>query len=210
MNYLALIKNLQRRKYFLFSLKDLAVLFPDAGKKTLQNQLTAWTGKGYIRHLKQDLYELVDKGIPDQVIPDLYIANRLYSPSYVSLETALSIYNIIPEVAFGVTSVTTKPTRVFKNQYGQFRYSTCQPKAYTGYVIKEYSGYKVFIAEPEKAIIDFLYFRFRGNNLPDFAAERMNIELLKELDWRIISKYCGLYNKRMRKHVRMLKEYAGC
>lgn len=210
MIYLELLKRLQKTKYFLFSQKELHFFFPHTNKKTMQNQLADWVKKGYIVRLRQNLYELADKGATDKVIPDIYIANKLYAPSYISLETALSIYNIIPEVAFGVTSITTKPTRVFKNNYGQFGYFSCQPKAYTGYVIREYAGYKVLMAEPEKAVVDFIYFRLKAAKSSDFAGERMNKNLLAELNWRKLAKYGRLYNKKVRKQLQELKRYIGC
>jgi len=62
----------------------------------------------------------------ERTVPEYFLANRLYAPSYVSLENALSFYGIIPEEAAAVSSVTTKPTRVFRNHYGTFTYRTCK------------------------------------------------------------------------------------
>lgn len=210
MVYLNLIQELQRKRYFIFSLNDLLILFPKGDKKTIQNQLTEWVKRRYVSRLKRGLYELTEKVPPDAVIPDLFVANRLYSPSYVSLETALSIYNIIPEVAFGVTSVTTNVTRVFKNIHGQFKYFSCQPKAYTGYRIQEYSGFKVAIAEKEKAVVDFLYFRFNAHYEPDFDEERMDKEIIRGLDWKKLLSFCELYNNRIKIMAGKLREFARC
>ncbi|OGX15224.1 MAG: hypothetical protein A2166_00340 [Omnitrophica WOR_2 bacterium RBG_13_41_10] len=210
MLYLRLLKELQRKRYFIFSLEDLAIFFPKGNKKTVQNQLTDWVKRKYVLRLKRNLYELIEKGATDIIIPDLYIANRLYFPSYVSMETALSIYNIIPEVAFGVTSVTTSVTRIFKNSYGQFRYFSCQPRAYTGYRINEYSGFKVAIAEKEKAIVDFLYFRFRAGLQPNFKEERMDKEILCGLNWKRLFKFCELYNPRVTAMAGKLRRFIGC
>ncbi|MEW6086940.1 MAG: hypothetical protein AB1498_01380 [bacterium] len=207
MVYLKLIQELQKKEYFVFSINDLFILFPDENKKTLHNQLTEWIKRKYIIRLKKGLYELTDKGSPGVILPDLFVANRLFTPSYISMETALSIYNIIPEVAFGVTSVTTNVTRVFKNIHGQFRYFSCRPKAFTGYTINEYSGFKVAIAEKEKAVVDFLYFRFRGSQSPDFSEERIDKDIIKKLDWSKLFYYCELYNERVKSMAKRLKEF---
>ena len=127
------------------------------------------------------MYEFVDKGIGLE-IPDLYVANRSYEPSYVSLETALSIYSIIPEVAAGVTSVTTRPTRTFKNKYGSFFYRTCQKEAFTGYRLMRYEGFRVYIADKEKSLVDFLYYKLRSTNSLDFDEERLNKKILKKIN----------------------------
>lgn len=210
MLYLKLIQRLQKEKFFIFSLQDLLILFPEENKKTLQNQLTEWVKRRYVARLKKNLYELTEKGSQEVIIPDLYVANKLYFPSYVSLETALSVYNIIPEVAFGVTSVTTNVTRVFKNNHGQFSYFSCQPKAYVGYRVREYSGFKVFIAEEEKAVVDFLYFRFRDKRSPDFKEERLDKEILKGLNWKKLFNFCKFYNRRVINMAEELARYIRC
>lgn len=209
MKYLKFLKFLQENRYFLFSLQDINLLFAGMNKKTIQNQLTEWVKKGYIIRLKRNLYELSQKGEATVQIPDLYVGNRLCVPSYVSLETALSIYNIIPEVSMQVSSVTTKTTRVFKNCHGRFYYFSCQPRAYTGYLITKYSGYNVVISEKEKAVVDYLYFKTRKEDI-DFGQERFDRELLAELDWQKLGKYSRLFNKKLIKLVTKLKEFAGC
>lgn len=103
---------LRRNKVSIFSLRDIEIMFLNANVGTIKNNLTNWLKKGYIARLKRDLYECVEPVLESE-IPDFYIANRLYTPSYISLETALSLYNIIPEIAAQVTSVTTKPGREF-------------------------------------------------------------------------------------------------
>lgn len=65
-------------------------------------------------------------------VPDLYLANRHYQPSYVSMETVLSDIGVIPEVSIGVVSVTTKATRRMRNQAGQFIYRHIMPRAFQG------------------------------------------------------------------------------
>lgn len=197
------------KRYFVFSVEDMALFFPHTKKKTITNQLCEWHKKGYVIRLKKDLYELSQKGKGNE-IPDLYIANKLYIPSYVSLETALSIYSIIPEVAMHVTSVTTNPTKRFENKHGQFLYFSCQPCSYTGYLLTDYEGYKVNIAEKEKALVDYIYFKTRKEKEMNFEDERFDEDILKELDWSKIKLYAELFNKSVTKRIKKLKEFAKC
>jgi predicted transcriptional regulator of viral defense system len=91
--------------------------------------------------------------------PSLYaIANRLYRPSYISLESALSFYGIIPETVYGITSVSTKATREFESEIGVFSYQKIKQEAFGGYELKDIHGEKIFIADAEKALADYLYF----------------------------------------------------
>lgn len=207
MKYTKFLEVLLTNRYFIFSLEDLLFLFPSSKKKTIQNQLTNWVKKGRLIRLKRDLYALSEKTSGGVIIPDLFVANKLYSPSYVSLETALSIYDIIPEVAIQVTSVTSNPTRRFRNKYGSFSYFSVQPRAFTGYSLVEHSGFKVTIAEKEKAIVDFLYFKSRRGEEIDLEEERFDTEILESLDKKKIIRYAELFNKAL---IRRVKEIFKC
>lgn len=209
MDYVAVTSALRKHKMYLFTLRDLENLFPDEKSKTIKNNFTRWLSKGYFLRLRRGVYEFVEQGAGLK-IPDLYTANRLYEPSYVSMETALSIYSIIPEIAVGVTSVTIRPTRTFKNKYGAFFYRSCKKKAFTGYSLMLYEGFKVCMADKEKALVDFLYYRLRSAGPLDFDEERLNKRILKKIDWGKIFGYAELFNKRTVKALKECKEYAAC
>ena len=140
-------------------------------------------------------------------ISDLYVANKVYGPSYVSLETALSIFSIIPDVAAGATSVTTRPTRTFKNKHGLFYYKTCKKEAFAGYRLMLYDGFKIKIADKEKALVDFLYYRLRSGGRLDFEEERLNKKILKKIDWGKAFRYAEVFNKTTLITLKKCKEY---
>ncbi|MBU0571356.1 MAG: hypothetical protein KJ995_06520 [Candidatus Omnitrophica bacterium] len=151
-----------------------------------------WSKKGWIYALKRGLYELT---YPVNLnIPDVYVANKLYSPSYVSLETALSGYNVIPEVAMAVTSITTKPTRRFKNDHGLFTYRTVNTNVFKGYYVEKHGVYDILIAEPEKALVDYLYFKKYRNSKFDLRKERLDRDVILGFKKNVINKYAKLYN----------------
>ncbi|MBU2530811.1 MAG: hypothetical protein KKD35_07210 [Elusimicrobia bacterium] len=108
---------------------------------------------GLFIKLRNNYYMLKDSS------PSLYlIANKLYQPSYISLEKALSHYGVIPEVVYTITSITTKPTREFVTPKGTFSYQRIKQGAFTGYNPVHIEGNVVLFAEPEKALADYLYF----------------------------------------------------
>ncbi len=108
---------------------------------------------GLFLKLRNGFYMVADSN------PSIYfIANKLYQPSYISLDVALSHYGIIPEVVYAITSITTKALREFDTLKGNFIYQRIKKGAFTGYGLKEVEKEKVLIAEPEKALADYLYF----------------------------------------------------
>lgn len=118
-----------------------------------QKLLERYTKKGFFIRLKGGLYAMRLN------FPPMYlIANSLYRPSYISFETALSYYHVIPETVYSVTSATTKTTREFAVEERHFDYRKIKRTAFTGYHAMDYGGDKVLIADKEKTIADYLYF----------------------------------------------------
>lgn len=130
-------------------------------RQAMRNQLTRWQKRGLIIQLKRGVYVLNKSD--RKVSPSrFFFANQLLWPSYVSLESALGYYGFIPEAVADVTSVTSKKTSRFKNSLGQFIFQRVKPAAFRGYrSYKDEAGLDVLIAEPEKAIVDFLYLNLR-------------------------------------------------
>jgi len=184
MKYSDLYKKLSRHRLFVFSSRDLARLFPKESPATIKVQVHHWKKKGWLKALRRGIYKIAYP--EEKEIPDLYIANRLYEPSYVSLETVLSMYSLIPEVAMGVTSITTRPTRSF----GAFIYRTVKPHAFVGYRIIRENGFEVRVAEPEKALVDYLYLKLRRK---EEISERFEKLSLKRLNKAKLQSYARLF-----------------
>ena len=84
------------------------------------------------------------------------IANHLRGPSYVSLESALSYWNMIPERAYEISSVSIKTSKVYKTTVGRFSYQQLKTPYYS-YGIKNIHfspKQSMLVASPEKALCD--------------------------------------------------------
>jgi len=123
----------------------------------MRNQLARWKRSGLLIQLKRGIYLLNEND--RKVFPSrFFLANQIMWPSYVSLESALGHYGLIPESVKDITSVTSKKTVRFKNKVGDFIYQHIKPGGFRGYrSFKDEAGLDVFIAEPEKAVVDFFY-----------------------------------------------------
>jgi predicted transcriptional regulator of viral defense system len=141
---------------------DLAALKED--NQALRNQLVRWQKKKLLIQLKRGLYMFNEN--ERRITPsESFIANRLYEPSYVSLEYALGYYGLIPERVAGITSISTRKTARFRNTLGTFTYQHIKPHAFRSFrEEKDSTGLSFFIAEPEKALIDFFYLNLRRFN----------------------------------------------
>src|SRR3989338_7420397 len=96
------------KDFTVFSLADIKSL----GVIFYRRRLNEWQDKGYIKKLIRGYYIFSDLELNENVLFE--IANRIYDPSYVSLEAALSYYGLIPESVYGISSVSTRRTYKFK------------------------------------------------------------------------------------------------
>ena len=89
----------------------------------------------------------------------LSVANLVYGPSYVSLQSALSFHGLIPEGVYETTSVTPKRNKRFNTPLGVFSYRYLRSKLYPVGVTQYYTaqGHGILIASPEKALADMLW-----------------------------------------------------
>ena len=170
MNWAIFEKGLKEKKLPIFTPLDIRRIF-GVSKVAATFLLHRYTQRKLLIRLKQGLYTIYDVDVPD-----LYLANKLYEPSYVSLEFALSYHRVIPETVYEITSVTTKATRRFNALGKIFTYRCIKKEAFTGYLTGRQRGLTFVIAEPEKAFVDLTYLRvLRGKKpISRFDKEKMN------------------------------------
>ncbi|MFH1457402.1 MAG: hypothetical protein ABIF17_04840 [Patescibacteria group bacterium] len=136
----------------IFTPLDLQRYF-DVSYETARKFIARQVKKGIYIKLRRGLY--IDKNF----IPSTFlIANRVYEPSYVSFEYALMFYGIIPDTVYSVTSATTKSTKEFMVNNVSYKYLVIKKNAFTSYEMKRGNGESYYIATPEKAFVDYLYF----------------------------------------------------
>jgi predicted transcriptional regulator of viral defense system len=169
MNYLTFRKAF--KDFTVISLADIHGLDTNFHRR----RLNEWQDKGYLTKIIKGYYRFSDTPLDENSLFET--ANRIYSPSYISMEMAFSYYGLIPEAVYGITSVTTRPTKTFSTQVGAFSYQTLKPRLFFGYRIVEYGAQKHFaIASPEKAILDFFYLHPSLTETEDFSSLRFNQE----------------------------------
>lgn len=191
------------QSYLVFSLKDIQLRFPFFDTKNLIN----WQKKGYIIKLRNGYYLFTNQKIDEHALS--LIANKLYSPSYVSLETALYHYGVIPEAVFCITSISTRKTKSFHTPLGLFQYASIKPSLFFGYKLLQgtYDPH-LKIATLEKCILDFLYLRSEINDYYAFLALRWNKLALKNIDFVLLEEYSNQFHSpTLNKKISWLKHF---
>lgn len=174
--------------------------------KIFDYQLTIWRKKGYLKKLRNGFYLFSDSKVPSE-----YIANFIYAPSYISMETALFYYGILTDVPRSITSVATLKSNKFTNEMGNFIYRKIKKEAFTGYKIVKYEQYAVKIADREKALADYFYLNLKNikKNQDFFDELRFTEDILaKEIKWGSLKKHVKLFdNKKLVNVVDQYKNY---
>lgn len=117
------------------------------------------------------------------------LASSIYGPSYISYETALSYYGLIPEAVYEITSATLRRPKEFENSFGRYRYRTIPKKAYP-IGIERVNGSQIpfLIASPTKALCDRIAMEPGMRSMEDVRrwAELMRIGETMEIDSAVL------------------------
>lgn len=186
-----------------------------ADYKRPNDKIAEWLRQGVLVALKRGLYVVGPAWRRGELSLPL-VANRLYGPSCVSLEYALSWHGLIPERVHELTSVCMRRSRVFDNALGHFSYVTMPRRLFPVGIQQEVASDQVsfLIAGPEKALCDKLLLTRRlpamsRVTMQDFLFEDLRIDpdTLVELDLAIVKQYAesGYKPRQMRVLLQLLE-----
>jgi len=147
-------------------------------------QISRWVKDGRLIKLHKGLYILAEPY--RKIKPEPFcIANGLKSASYVSIQSALSWYGLIPEFVPVVTSVTTGRPQLIETPMGRFDFRHINKNYFRGYQQVELSdGQTAFIARPEKALLDLVYLT-PGSDKEEFI-EELRLQSLDRIDEAVL------------------------
>jgi predicted transcriptional regulator of viral defense system len=183
LNSLEVLNRLSQKKIRIFSPEELRRVFG----------VSLCASQEFIKSHRFDLFVKLRNGLyalRSNLPAETEIANRLCTPSYLSLEYALAHYRMIPETVYSITSVTTRGTRTFTAEGRSYEYSRIKRKAFTGYRSLKTDAGVILIAEPEKALADYLYF-------VDLKLKTLNerLYLKRKVNSRTVMRYAKLFER---------------
>ncbi|NUM77645.1 hypothetical protein HUU40_25050 [candidate division KSB1 bacterium] len=183
MDFSSLIKLVGDEPVFETSL----LLAGEVNPTEVQRQLSRWTKAGRLYQLRRGLYTLAP---PFQKVKPhpFVIANYMMRGSYVSCQSALAHYALIPEYVPVVTSVTAGRPARWQTPFGHFEFRHLTARLLRGYrLLAVGEGQKAFVATPEKALLDLIHLH-PGADSPAYLRElrlqnleRLNLDELRRL-----------------------------
>ncbi len=160
------VQLLNRTDKLILNTSDIANLL-SISKKSANVSASRYVEGGYLIRFKKDFYILPSKfnSLSEEEL--FTIANLLQTPSYISLTTALSYYEITTQQQRNfIESIALKRTKIYKVKGIEFSFTLVKKKYYNGFILKD----SMFIATPEKALADAIYLTSLNKYNCDFDA----------------------------------------
>jgi len=208
MKKIKLLKELE--KYPVFNLKTI---------KELTKKENSYAKLLIFRLKKEGLIFDIEKNKYSLHEDPLIIASNLIWPCYLSFWTALRYYNLTEQLPKDIFVITTRARK--KNQLEfrrtKIRFIKINPKYFFGFKKERYAGFDIFIAEPEKAVIDSALFKkisfseiasILKENINDLNAEKLIDCLLKIRKKTLIKRFGFLLDSLGKDFFGRLKDYA--
>ncbi len=159
----------------------------------VRRQLARWVRSGRLYSLRRGLYALAPPFQKRRPHPFL-IANQLAHGSYVSCQSALAYYELIPEHVPITVSVTGRRPRRWDTPLGSFEFRHLRRDLVCGFHLVDLgNGQKAFIAKPEKALLDLIYLH-PGSDSIDYLGE-LRLQNLEQLDLEELQRWAQRFDR---------------
>jgi len=190
-----------------FETYELVTLFNEP-EPQIMSRISRWVKQGKLIRLRRGKY-LLASPYQKKGADLFYISNYLYTPSFISLFTALQHYHCIPEEVHVIQAITTRQTAAWDTSIGRFRYFSTVPDRFFGYSkmsLGDSEQQNAYIADVERALVDICYFstgeweQKRWSELRLQNVERFSADRLQE--------YAGrLKSQKVQRGIRQLLDY---
>jgi predicted transcriptional regulator of viral defense system len=185
-------KFLKTEKTF-FTPSEIGEYFEIKKRRTLEDFVRRLKKQGFLVKLEKGKYYVSSK---DPF--DFEIANFLNTKSYISFETALNYYGILPQFPFEITSATLTKTKRKEVLGKTYSYSKIAKNLFTGFQKED----NFLIAFPEKALFDYLYLISRNVKTENYLDEMD----FSEISWKIFKQYYVFVNPETQKSISKILE----
>jgi len=168
-----LVQNLVRFNKPYWSVADLQKILGYKSRQTLLVVLHRLVSSGVLTRIRRGIYRVSINSAEGALL-----ANLLYTPSYLSFESALSRHGILSQIPYSVTMATTRRSKKMILDGTAVEYRQLQRDLFFGHHLEK----GLDIAEPEKALLDALYLMKRGKlslaleelDLSGLSTEKLN------------------------------------
>ena len=183
-----IVKKLSLKSIPFFSLNELGGILAINNRQTLYKRIQRLTRNKILQKVIKGKYYFTLKAVDD-----FSMANFLYQPSYISMQSALSFHSIMTGFSYQITSIGIKKSKNYIIDGKDFSYSKIDSKLFWGWEKKA----DFLIARPEKALLDYIYFASKG--LANLDWEEIDITGLEK---KILLKWAKIYGQAIYREIK--------
>ena len=190
-NLASITKKIYESGFYFFKIMTLKDILEIKKESTLFSVVRKLVRAGVLTKIEKNKYVL-----KSAKVSDFALANFLYSPSYISFESALNFYGILSQFPYEISSATPKKSVQKEFEEKIFTYTKIKSELFWGYEKIE----NFLIALPEKALLDQIYLVAKGQkniNLDEIDLSKISISTFK--------KFLNMY-PRTRQFLKMIKK----
>ena len=174
MKGIELLKILQKINKPFYTISDLEKI-TNLPRNSLYVALKRWETGEIIERVSQGIYIPMGANVSLE-----NVAAQLYIPNYLSFESALAKYGVLNLIPYTLTFATTRKTKKYTLQKQEIEFRQISSELFFGYEMRN----GIYIASPEKAFMDQIYFATRGKttlDLDELDIKKLSIKTLKDL-----------------------------
>jgi predicted transcriptional regulator of viral defense system len=174
MKGIELLKILQKINKPFYTIPDLEKI-TNLPRNSLYVALKRWETGEIIERVSQGIYIPMGANVSLE-----NVAAQLYIPNYLSFESALAKYGVLNLIPYTLTFATTRKTKKYTLQKQEIEFRQISSELFFGYEMRN----GIYIASPEKAFMDQIYFATRGKttlDLDELDIKKLSIKTLKDL-----------------------------
>lgn len=187
MKAIELLKALRKINKLFYTIADLEKI-TGLPRNSLYVATKRWVESGIIERVAQGIYLPMGSAVSIE-----NVAAQVYLPNYLSFESALSRHGLLNLVPYTLTFATPRKTRRYTIQKQEVEFRQIARELFFGFEMRN----GLYIAYPEKAFLDEIYFLVRGKAQLDF--DEIDI---KKLSIRPLKKYSEKYPAYVRSHLK--------
>jgi predicted transcriptional regulator of viral defense system len=174
MKGIELLKILQKINKPFYTIPDLEKI-TNLPRNSLYVALKRWETGEIIERVSQGIYIPMGANVSLE-----NVAAQLYIPNYLSFESALAKYGVLNLIPYTLTFATTRKTKKYTLRKQKIEFRQISSELFFGYEMRN----GIYIASPEKAFMDQIYFATRGKttlDLDELDIKKLSIKTLKDL-----------------------------
>jgi len=160
-------------------------------------QLSRWARSGKVIRIHKQWHVLSD--VYRKIEPSPFVISCTIKPgSYISFQSALSYYGMIPEYVPEITCASAGRPGRMQTPLGRIWYRHMKPAAFWGYKELQIDLQNAYMAEPEKCLLDLFY--ITPGSADEKYVEELRLQNTEIIRMEVLEKMAHRFgNPRMRK-----------